>query len=290
MIGLKRGEVKLLPYDAEWGEVTHRTIEVLKEIFGGVAEDVQHIGSTAVPSIKAKPIIDIVVGVTSIEAALTLVPDLEAAGFIRRHVSQDEDHLFFSCVGDEENVRTHHVHVVPYGENRWVSYVALRDYLKNDASAAKEYERLKEELASKYPEDRSAYTEAKKEFLHFATRKAVVKYYLGKTVHIEIDRPIGFLHEKKPESILYPINYGYIPKVLGGDDEELDVYLLGVTEPVSEYTCRIIGIVYRSDDVEDKLIASPEGMTFTREEMASAVDFQEKYHDSIVYAPHSSDN
>lgn len=282
MIGLKRGVVELLPYDAEWETEARKTIEVLKGIFGDTAVSIQHIGSTAVPSIKAKPIIDIAVGVTSIEAALALVPALESAGFIRRHVSQDGDHLFFSCVGDEENVRTHHVHVVPYGENRWVSYVALRDYLKSNASAAKEYESLKEKLASIYPEDRATYTEAKKEFLRFATRKAVVYYYLGKTVRIEIDRPVGFLHEKKPESILYPINYGYIPRVLGGDDEELDVYLLGVAEPVSEYTCRIIGIVHRSDDVEDKLIGVPEGMWFTREEMASAVDFQEKYHDSTV--------
>ena len=114
-------------------------------------------------------------------------------------------------------------------------------------------------------------------------RKELVRSYLGKTVTIGIDRPIGYVHRKKDGVCLtYPINYGYIPGVLGGDGEELDVYLLGVDTPVETYTCRVIGIVYRRNDVEDKLIAAPEGRTFTAEEMAAAVEFQEKYYDSYV--------
>ncbi len=74
-------------------------------------------------------------------------------------------------------------------------------------------------------------------------RKALVKSYLGKTITIKIDRPIGYIH-KKNYSLTYPINYGYIPGVLGGDGEELDVYLLGVDVPVSDYTGKIIGIVF----------------------------------------------
>ena len=76
-------------------------------------------------------------------------------------------------------------------------------------------------------------------------RKALVKPYLGKTVRIEMDRPIGTPHPKHPE-IIYPINYGYIPGVLGGDGEELDVYLLGVDTPVDEYTAKVIGIEAKS--------------------------------------------
>ena len=106
--------------------------------------------------------------------------------------------------------------------------------------------------------------------------------YLGQTVTIDIDRPIGYIHHKGEKTLVYPINYGYIPGVLGGDGEELDVYLLGVTHPVESYTGRIIGIVYRADDVEDKLIMAPEGVTFTVEEMAAAVHFQEKYYQSRV--------
>lgn len=284
MIGLKRGTVKLLPHDEKWISEARDTVEILKEIFGEVAISIEHVGSTAVPTVKAKPIIDIAVGVRSLEEVLPLVPALEEKGFIRRHTNLTGERMLFTCVGSEEDVRTHHVHVLPYGETLWISFVALRNYLTNNTAAAEAYENLKEELAQKYPCDRVAYTEGKNEFLRYATRKAVVYHYLGKTVHIGIDRPIGFLHEKKPESILYPINYGYIPNVLGGDDEELDVYLLGVKEPVEEYTCRIIGIVHRSDDVEDKLIGAPEGMSFTKEEMEEAVNFQEKYHQSCVEA------
>ena len=106
--------------------------------------------------------------------------------------------------------------------------------------------------------------------------------YLGKIVDIEIDRPVGYVHHKGDKTLVYPINYGYIPGVLGGDGEELDVFLLGVTKPVVAYRGRIIGIVYRADDAEDKLIMAPEDMTFTVEEMTEAVRFQEMYYDSHV--------
>ena len=113
-------------------------------------------------------------------------------------------------------------------------------------------------------------------------RKALVEGYLGKTVRIEIDRPKGYIHKKEKYSLEYKINYGYIPGVLGGDGEELDVYLLGVDQPVAEYTARIIGIVHRHNDVEDKLVAAPLGMDYTKEQMEAAIHFQESYYDSEV--------
>lgn len=109
-------------------------------------------------------------------------------------------------------------------------------------------------------------------------RKSVVRSFLGKNIHIKIDRPIGFVHRKEKYSLTYPINYGYIPGVLGGDGEELDVYLLRVGEPVEEADCRVIGIVHRKNDVEDKLIAAPDGVSFDVDEMRKAVDFQEKWY------------
>lgn len=115
-----------------------------------------------------------------------------------------------------------------------------------------------------------------------AERRALVQAYLGKTVRIEIDRPIGYVHQKADRTLVYPINYGYVPGVLGGDGEELDVYLLGVDRPVKEYRACIIGAVYRCNDIEDKLIAAPPGMHFTAEEMYAAVYFQERYYDSYV--------
>lgn len=113
-------------------------------------------------------------------------------------------------------------------------------------------------------------------------RKELIENYLGKTVKIEIDRPIGYIHKKEKYTLTYPINYGYIPNVFGGDGEELDVYLLGVNEPVEECTCKIIGAVKRKNDVEDKLIAAPEGVSFTAEEAYEQIKFQEQWYDTEI--------
>ncbi|MBQ2963609.1 MAG: inorganic diphosphatase [Clostridia bacterium] len=116
----------------------------------------------------------------------------------------------------------------------------------------------------------------------FEQRKAQVKSYLGKTVKIGIDRPVGYVHRKEKYSLVYPVNYGYIPGVLGGDGEELDVYLLGVEIPVEEYTAKIIAIVHRHNDIEDKLVAAPENMSFSKAEIEAAVHFQEQYYDTEI--------
>ena len=117
-------------------------------------------------------------------------------------------------------------------------------------------------------------------------RHALVEGYLGQLIRIEIDRPIGYVHHKENSDrvLAYPINYGYIPNVLGGDGEELDVYLYGIDTPVSEFFGRIVGIVYRHNDVEDKLIMAPDGMTPTEAEIADAIRFQEQYYQTHVRA------
>ena len=115
-------------------------------------------------------------------------------------------------------------------------------------------------------------------------RHEQVEGYLGKIVTIGIDRPIGYVHHKGEKTLVYPINYGYIPDVLGGDGEELDVFLLGVDTPVQSFTGRIIGIVYRADDVEDKLVMAPDGTVFTAPEIAQAVYFQEKYYRTTIHS------
>ena len=115
----------------------------------------------------------------------------------------------------------------------------------------------------------------------YAARKALVRSYLGKTVRIVMDRPLGAEHPKH-KGLMYPINYGYIEGVFGGDGEELDVYLLGVDEPVKEYEAKIIAVVHRLNDVEDKLVAAPDGMSFSAEQIEEAVRFQEQYYISKV--------
>ena len=116
----------------------------------------------------------------------------------------------------------------------------------------------------------------------FEERKAQVRSYLGKTVKIGIDRPIGYIHKKEKYFLEYKINYGYVPDVIGGDGEELDVYLLGVDTPVTEFECEIIAIVHRENDVEDKLVGAPVGVRFTEEQVREYVNFQEKYYNSHI--------
>ena len=118
----------------------------------------------------------------------------------------------------------------------------------------------------------------------FEERKAQVRGYLGKLVDVEIDRPVGYVHHKKDYDLHYPINYGFIPGVIGGDGEELDVYVLGIQEPVDKCRVRIIGIAHRANDVEDKLIGAPDGMSFTDKEMSESVSFQEKYYNTTIEA------
>ncbi|WP_265460043.1 inorganic diphosphatase [Enterococcus sp. HY326] len=104
---------------------------------------------------------------------------------------------------------------------------------------------------------------------------------IGQEIMIEIDRPLGSKHPRFPEH-LYPINYGFVPGIIGGDGAEQDVYLLGVAEPVKKAQGKVIAVIQRLDDVETKWVAAPAGQNFTREEIEAAVDFQEKYFDSRI--------
>ena len=109
-------------------------------------------------------------------------------------------------------------------------------------------------------------------------REASIRELLGKAVHVEVDRPVGYLHG----DILYPVNYGYIPGLLAGDGEEQDVYILGVSEPLERFDGYIIGAVRRKNDVEDKLVAAPKGTAFHQGQIAEMVAFQERYFDSYI--------
>ena len=104
------------------------------------------------------------------------------------------------------------------------------------------------------------------------------KALLGRMVHVEIDRPVGYLHG----DIVYPINYGYIPGVMAGDGEEQDAYILGVSEAVSFFDGRVIAVIRRLNDCEDKLVVAPEGLLFSRDEIRRAVHFQEQFFDTQV--------
>ena len=99
---------------------------------------------------------------------------------------------------------------------------------------------------------------------------------IGQIVTVVVDRPLGSRHPEYPE-LLYPVNYGYVPGILAGDGEEQDAYILGVEEPLERFTGRVIAVIYRLDDVENKWVVAPEGRSFTKEEIAEATMFQERF-------------
>ena len=101
---------------------------------------------------------------------------------------------------------------------------------------------------------------------------------LGKAVHVVVDRPIGYCHK----GTVYPVNYGYIPGLMGGDGEEQDAYILGIDTPLSSFDGQVVGAIRRKNDVEDKLIVAPEGMVFHQGQIAEAVHFVEQYFDSCI--------
>ena len=111
-------------------------------------------------------------------------------------------------------------------------------------------------------------------------REALIRAWMGRPVHVVVDRPVGYRHG----DLVYPVNYGYLPGVMAGDGEEQDCYILGVSEPLSEFDGWVIGAIRRKDDCEDKLVAAPLGVEFHQGQIREAVDFQERYFDSTVDA------
>lgn len=171
MIGLKRGTVKLVAHQDEWGENAEKTIVKLKHLLGNTAVDIQHIGSTAISSIHAKPIIDIVVGVYDLNEITPYVEVLGQNGFVFRGEDVSEQILF--VMGDFENdLRTHHIHVVRWNGNEWNNYIHFRDYLNAFPEKAMIYDDCKQKLAVRFSGERERYTEGKQELIECILKEA----------------------------------------------------------------------------------------------------------------------
>jgi inorganic pyrophosphatase len=99
---------------------------------------------------------------------------------------------------------------------------------------------------------------------------------IGNIVKIIVDRSLGSRHPKHKD-IIYPVNYGYIPGIVAADGEEQDAYILGVDEPIEEFVGKVIAIIHRIDDIEDKWVVVPEDMSFTKDEIINRVAFQEQF-------------
>ncbi|MGN1133053.1 MAG: hypothetical protein ACI4RN_01210, partial [Oscillospiraceae bacterium] len=103
-----------------------------------------------------------------------------------------------------------------------------------------------------------------------------VKIMLGKTVKVIVDRPLGSYHPEH-KNLYYPVNYGYVEGVVAPDGEYQDAYILGVDIPLKEFTGKIIAVINRLDDNEDKLVVAPENMMFSKEEITDQTQFQEQF-------------
>ena len=106
------------------------------------------------------------------------------------------------------------------------------------------------------------------------------KEYIGKIVNVVMDRPLGSKHPKY--GFIYTLNYGYIPNTVSGDGEELDAYVLGEFEPLNTFTGRVIALIHRTNDDDDKLIVVKDGKNYTDDQIRALTEFQERWYDSII--------
>jgi len=163
-LGLKRHTVRVVAPHAEWHELYKRHRRALLERVGHLVVDVQHVGSTAVPGLDAKPILDIAVAVSSTEVISQLERPLDELGYIYRgDAGANGGRLFVK--ESAPDVRTHHLHVVDADDPQWREWLLFRDKLRTDEALRARYAALKKDLQERFAEDRRGYTEAKTEFI-----------------------------------------------------------------------------------------------------------------------------
>ncbi len=165
------GEVVVVDYDASWPrqfeEEKSRIVATLGDVMAGVVA-IEHVGSTAVPGLAAKPIIDIIPGVRDLSIGELCIEPLERLGYEYLGEVGIPGRFYFRK-GDP---RTHHLHLVQHGSEFWERHIRFRDLLRADPEVARQYDALKRELAVKYRTDRLAYTEAKTPFIESALARA----------------------------------------------------------------------------------------------------------------------
>lgn len=159
-LGLPSDRVTIVDYDPCWPTLFANEAARIREACGNV--ELEHVGSTAVPGLAAKPILDVMIGVESFNAAEGLVPLIEALGYTCLGAYGIEGRLFFRT----PEPCTHHLHLVEKAGKFWQDEILFRDYLRSHAGAGKAYVALKRELAVTFANDRSSYTAAKGEFIN----------------------------------------------------------------------------------------------------------------------------
>ena len=165
MIGLKRHTVKLVSHNDSWSIIFEETKNELLNLIDHLIIDKQHVGSTSINNIKAKPIIDVAILVDNLNVINQMINILEKNGYeYRGDGGEDGGHLFVKC--SEPDIRTHHIHIVQKNDIQWENYLYFRDKLNSDQQLAIKYNNLKEQLENKFKENREEYTKAKNGFIN----------------------------------------------------------------------------------------------------------------------------
>lgn len=164
MIGLKRGTVKLVPYDPSWSQEFEKEKKRLFDALGDLVVDIQHIGSTSIPGIPSKPIIDIDIGLRFAKEFPKCKGVLKSKGYYFRDNAHKSNVRMLFAKGPEEK-RTHYIHVVKYDGKIWKQDILFRDYLINHKKEALKYTEIKNDLARKFGGNRGKYTKNKEDFI-----------------------------------------------------------------------------------------------------------------------------
>jgi GrpB-like predicted nucleotidyltransferase (UPF0157 family) len=164
--------VRILDYDDAWPALADAELRRVEEALGEVAVRLEHVGSTAVPGLAAKPIIDLLVCVDSIGPRVRYVEPLERLGYLFAPAPESAGRHFFAK--PPRRPRTHHVHVVEAGSEHEFRHVAVRDFLRSHPDEAASYAALKREVVARHPQDRLAYIEGKDEYVATLERRAVI--------------------------------------------------------------------------------------------------------------------
>jgi GrpB-like predicted nucleotidyltransferase (UPF0157 family) len=163
--------VVVVPHDPHWPDLFQQEAAVLQQLFGRLALAYHHIGSTAIPGTSAKPIIDMLVEVLSLEPIDAITPALIAIGYIPKGESGVPERQFF--IKGSDTLRTHHLHVFPVGHAQIARHLAFRDYLRAHRAEARAYSQLKEILARQFPWDIGSYIVGKDEWVKAAEQRAL---------------------------------------------------------------------------------------------------------------------
>lgn len=168
VVGLPPGQVQVRPYTAEWQRLFRQEAAQLRAYIGNYVLDIQHIGSTSIPYMPAKPIIDISIAVANFEEAAVCVPLMEQLDYeFRGEHGIPRRHYFV-----KGNPRMYHVHMVELDSDDWRGNLLFRDYLISQPATARAYASLKTELAQQHPTDREAYQAGKDAFIKQVLRMA----------------------------------------------------------------------------------------------------------------------